>query len=67
VSGRKPTTGRFATREELETFVHAMAGDFLQKDIAVEAGISEAMVSELLNTRKQRAITHFRKLQFIRR
>lgn len=65
--GRKPTTGRFATRGELEMFIHERAdANAYQKNIAAEAGVSEALVSDLLSARKQRAITHFRKLRGIK-
>ena len=68
MSGRKPTTGRFATREELIEFIHTRYdANAYQKNIATEAGVSEAYVSNVLHARRQRAITHFRKLQFIRR
>lgn len=64
-TGPPHATGRFATREQLEDYVVAAwrAGD-LQKDIAADVGVSPPCVCEIIKPHKQRAVVHFKKLDF---
>lgn len=60
--GRRPATGRFNTREDLERFIHVMADTALQKDIAQLAGVSIATVSNITQPHKQRQVVLFRRV-----
>lgn len=65
--GPKPATGRFRTRQELVDYVTRRYDDrALQKDIAAEAGVSAALVSDLLQPLKQRRAVFFRQLRLVR-
>lgn len=60
-------TGRFETRQQLVDYVvHQYYAKVPQKDIAVDAGISTALVSDLLQPLKQRRTVFFRQLRLVR-
>lgn len=63
--GPRPTTGVFDTREELVQFIRMQreAGR-MQKDIATDAGISPALVSNIV--RSMRPATKPRVLRLVR-
>jgi hypothetical protein len=65
-TGPPYATGRFETREQLEDYVVAQwrAGT-LQKDIAADVGVSPPCVCDIIKPHKQRAVLHFKRLDFL--